>query len=187
MSAARTITTTVSALIGALSLGGAAAAQDAPPPSLDVTLKPHTTDQAVDYVDVQLQVQAPAAKPGEAFLKLPMVFASVETAHYGATEIKVTDQAGPVALIQKDDPVDPSNFMYFRRWEVSRPTVGDVTISYRAPARAYRPKLGSGPPFDLRPEAGGLNGAGVSFLALPDKSTPYSINLKWELAAMPAA
>ncbi len=186
MSAARTVTTAVSAMIGALSLGSAAAAQDAAPPSLDVTLKPHTTDQAVDYIDVQLKVQAPAANPGEAFLKLPMVFASVETARYGANDIKVTDQAGPVALVQKDDPVDPSNFMYFRRWEVSRPTVGDVTISYRAPARAYRPKLGSGPPFDLRPEAGGLNGAGVSFLALPDKSTPYSIHLKWDLAAMPS-
>ncbi len=186
MGVVRTITTTVSGAISALCIGSAAAAQGSPPPSLDVTLKPHADGQAVDYVDVRLAVQAPDAKPGEAFLRLPMVFASVETARYQATDITVIDKAGPVPLIQKDDPVDPSNFMYFRRWEVSRPTIGDVTVTYRAPARAYRPKLGSGPPFDLRPEAGGLNGAGVSFMALPDKSTPYSIHLQWDLADMPA-
>lgn len=186
MAAVRTFTTTVSGAITALCLGSTAVAQDSPLPSLDVTLKPHAAGQAVDFVDVRLAVQAPKAKPGEAFLRLPMVFASVETARYEAADITVTDQAGPVPLVQKDDPVDPSNFMYFRRWEVSRPTVGDVTVSYRAPAHAYRPKLGSGPPFDLRPEAGGLNGAGVSFMALPDTSTPYSIYLQWDLAQMPA-
>jgi len=186
MGVVRTFTTTASGAISALCIGSAAAAQGSPPPSLDVTLKPHADGQAVDYVDVRLAVQAPNAKPGEAFLRLPMVFASVETARYQAADITVVDKAGPVPLIQKDDPVDPSNFMYFRRWEVSRPTIGDVTVTYRAPARAYRPKLGSGPPFDLRPEAGGLNGAGVSFMALPDKSTPYSIHLQWDLAQMPA-
>lgn len=186
MSAVRTFTTTVSGAISALCLGNAAAAQGSPPPSLDVTLKPHADGQVIDFVDVRLAVQAPDAKPGEAFLRLPMVFASVETARYEAADITVTDRSGPVPLVQKDDPVDPSNFMYFRRWEVSRPTVGDVTVSYRAPAQAYRPKLGSGPPFDLRPEAGGLNGAGVSFMALPDTSTPYSIHLQWDLAEMPA-
>lgn len=186
MGAVRTFTTSVSGAISALCLGGAVAAQGSPPPSLGVTLKPHTDGQAVDYVDVRLAVQTPDAKPGQAFLRLPMVFASVETARYEAAAITVIDQAGPVPLVQKDDPVDPSNFMYFRRWEVSRPTVGDVTVSYRAPAKAYRPKLGSGPPFDLRPEAGGLNGAGVGFMALPDTATPYSIHLQWDLTQMPA-
>jgi predicted metalloprotease with PDZ domain len=48
------------------------------------------------------------------------------------------------------------------------------------------PVLGSGPPFDLRPEAGGLAGAGVSFLALPDSSTVYQIGVHWDLTSMPA-
>ena len=186
MGAVRTFMTTVYGAVAALCLGGMAAAQDAPLPSLNVILKPHTTGEAVDYVDVRLEVQAPEAKPGASFLRLPMVFASVDTARYAAADISVADQAGPVPLVQKDDPADPSNFLYFRRWEVARPTVGDVSVSYRAPARTYRPKLGSGPPFDLRPEAGGVNGAGVSFMALPDRSTPYRIHLQWDLTQMPA-
>mgnify|MGYP001232342753 CR=1 FL=1 len=156
------------------------------PPALDLTLRPHQTAGQVDFVDVTLTLAAPNARPGENFLRLPMVFASVETARYEAKDIQVIDAQGAVPLIQKDDPIDKANFMYFRRWQVGRPTSGDVTIRYKAPARAFRPKLGSGPPFDLRPEGGGLNGAGVTFLALPDTSKPFSLHLAWDLAAMPA-
>jgi len=38
----------------------------------------------------------------------------------------------------------------------------------------------------LLAEGGGLAGAGVSFLALPDSKTIYRIALQWDLAAMPA-
>jgi predicted metalloprotease with PDZ domain len=169
------------AAVCALATGALAQA----PPALDLTLRPHQSAGEVDFVEITLKLEAPNARPGENFLRLPMVFASVETARYEAKEIEVVDAQGEVPLIQKDDAADPANFMYFRRWQVSRPTKGDVTVRYKAPARAFRPKLGSGPPFDLRPEAGGLNGAGVSFLALPDTPKPYSLHLAWDLAAMP--
>ena len=177
--------TLLAAVAAALALATSAGAQNAPP-ALNVTLAPHQSDGAVDKVGVTLKLQAPGAQPGEPFLRLPMVFASVETQRYEAAQIEVTDAKGAVPLVQKDDPVDQANFMYFRRWQVARPTQGDVTVRYTANAAAFRPKLGSGPPFDLRPEAGGLNGAGVTFLALPDNSRPYSLSLDWDLAAMPA-
>lgn len=177
---------TIAAVLASFALATGAEAQGGPPPALDVTLAPHRTDGEVDYMDVTLKVQAPDAKPGQPFLRLPMVFASVESVRYEAQEIEVKDTAGALPLVQKDDPVDAANFMYFRRWQVSRPTSGDVTIRYRAPAKVFRPKLGSGPPFDLRAEAGGLNGAGVSFMALPDSAQPYRIHLQWDLTGMPA-
>lgn len=179
------LTKLLAATTAALALAGAAHAQGAPP-SLDLTLRPQVSAGAVDAVDIVLKLQSPNVKVGESFLRLPMVFASVETARYEAADIQVTDAKGPVALVQQDDPVDPSNFMYFRRWQTARATEGDVTVRYKAPARAFRPKLGSGPPFDLRPEAGGVNGAGVTFLALPDNQKPYSLHLAWDLAGLPS-
>lgn len=173
------------AVLALFAVATSAQAQGGPPPALDVTLAPHRTEGVVDHVDVTLRLQAPDARPETPFLRLPMVFASVESARHEAHEIEVKDAAGPLPLVQKDDPVDAANFLYFRRWQVSRPTTGDVTIRYRAPVKVFRPKLGSGPPFDLRAEAGGLNGAGVSFLALPDNSRPYRIHLRWDLADMP--
>lgn len=178
---------TAAALAAVLALSATAAqAQGGPPPALDVVLKPHRTAGQVDFVEVTLKVQAPDAKVNAPLLRLPMIFASVETARYQAAEITVTDAKGAVPLVQKDDPADPGNFLYFRRWLAGRDTQGDLTVRYKAPARVFRPALGSGPPFDLRPEAGGLNGAGVSFLAAPDTRIPYRIHLQWDLADMPA-
>lgn len=153
-------------------------------PRLDVVLTPHVAAGEVDYVDVQVTVEAPAVRAGGALLRLPMVFAGVESARYRAEDLQVSDGQGPLALSQRDDPVDRSNFLYFRRWAAARATVGDLTVRYRAPARVFTPLLGSGPPFDLRPEAGGIAGSGVSFLALPDRATPYRIRLRWVLSGM---
>ena len=179
------LTTLLAATAASFALATGADAQGAPP-ALDVTLAPHVSAGEVDNVLVTLKLQAPNAKPGESFLRLPMVFASVKTQAYEAADIQVTDAKGAVPLVQKDDPTDEANFLYFRRWQVGRPTEGDVTIRYKADAEVFRPKLGSGPPFDLRPEAGGLNAAGVTFLAVPDNSRPYSLHLAWDLSGMPA-
>ncbi|KQW68147.1 hypothetical protein ASE17_06725 [Phenylobacterium sp. Root77] len=179
------LTPLLAATAAALALATSAVAQGAPP-TLALTLTPHQTAGAVDQVGVTLNLQAPNAKPGEPFLRLPMVFASVKTQQYEAAQIEVVDAKGAVPLVQKDDAADTANFIYFRRWQVARPTEGDVIVRYKAAASTFRPKLGSGPPFDLRPEAGGLNGAGVTFLALPDNSRPYSLSLGWDLSAMPA-
>ena len=160
------------------------AANDAPP-ELQVVLKPHRAGGEVDYVDVRLVLEAPDARPDKPLLRVPMVFASIESVRYEADDIRVSDANGPVPLVQKDDPADAAGFLYFRRWTPARATAGDVTVEYRAPTRVFRPKLGSGPPFDLRAEAGGLNGAGVSFLVLPDRPGPWSIHLRWDLSDMP--
>ena len=155
-------------------------------PRLDVVLAPHKNGDAVDYVDVTLSVEAPDASASEPLLRLPMVFAGVDSAQYESADIQVEDAMGSVALAQMDDPVDPSNFVYWRHWYPARATRGDLTVKYRAPTHTFVPVLGSGPPFDLRAEAGGIAGAGVSFLALPDNSTVYQIGLHWDFAGMPA-
>jgi hypothetical protein len=164
---------------------GGPAPQASGQPRLQVTLAPHRDGDAVDYVDVSLTVEAPNVFANQALLRLPMVFAGVESARYESADLSVEDDMGMLPLSQVDEPVDPTNFVYYRRWQPQRATVGDLSVRYRAPTRAFVPVLGSGPPFDLRPEAGGLAGAGVSFLALPDTGVVYSIGVHWDLTGMP--
>ncbi len=154
--------------------------------SLQVVLAPHLSDDAVDYVDVSVTIEAPNLGASAPLLHLPMVFAGVESARYQSADIQVEDAMGMVSLTQVDDPADPTNFRYDRHWLAGRATMGDVSVRYRAPTRAFIPVLGSGPPFDLRTEGGGIAGAGVSFLALPEGATIYRITLHWDFAAMPA-
>ena len=101
--------TLLAAAAAALALASSAGAQTAPP-ALNLSLAPHQTSGAVDKVGVTLKLQAPNAKPGQAFLRLPMVFASVETQRYEAAQIEVTDAKGAVPLASVDDPAAPGGF-----------------------------------------------------------------------------
>ena len=172
------------ALFTCAALSAPLAAQAAEPPELDLKLKPVTAEGQVDHVDIRLRLQAPAVAEGGTLVRMPLIVASIPTARYDGDAIQAHDDAGPLVLTQKDEPPTPSGT--YRSWIASRATRGDVEITYQAKPRAVGPATRPGPLFDLRAEAGGLNGAGLTFLALPETQTTYRIHLDWDLSAMPA-
>lgn len=153
-------------------------------PLLDVTLKPGAADGQghVAYVDVITKVPAADAPAGAPLLALPVVVANVEGVAKTLTRLEVLDAGGPVPLTVQDQgagsPVE------VRQWIPSRAVVGDLTVSYRAPTDNSPPIRGSGPPFGLRTEGGGLSGAGSIFLMQPVTAKPYRLAVRWDLAAM---
>ena len=140
--------------------------------------------RAVDYVDVTMVIEHPNVAAGSTLLRMPLVVASIPTARYDGDAIQAQDSSGALPLTQKDAP--PTSFLSNRDWIPSRATTGDVTLRYRAPPRVITAATRTGPLFDLREEAGGLHGAGWTFLAVPINSEPYRIQLHWDLADMPA-
>jgi hypothetical protein len=152
--------------------------------SLSLVLKPHSSNGAVDYVDVTMVIEHPNVAAGSTLLRMPLVVASIPTARYDGDAIQARDSSGALSLTQKDAP--PTSFLSNRDWIPSRATTGDVTLRYRAPPRIITAATRTGPLFDLREEAGGLHGAGWTFLAVPINSEPYRIQLHWDLADMPA-
>jgi M61 glycyl aminopeptidase len=162
--------------------GAGGAAQTTP--SLSVVLRPHSNSGKVDYVDVTMVIEHPGVAAGSTLLRMPLVVASIPTARYDGDAIQATDDSGALPLTQKDAP--PTSFLSNRDWIASRATAGDVTLHYRAPPRVITAATRTGPLFDLREEAGGVHGAGWTFLAVPISSEPYRINLHWDMADMPA-
>jgi predicted metalloprotease with PDZ domain len=160
----------------------AAAAQALP--NLNLTLKPHVSGKLVDYVDITLAVQRPETKAGAPLLHMALEVASIPTVRYDGDAVSATDAEGMLALTQKDGERGP--FGIGRDWLAARDTAGDVTYRYRAVPRTVSSATRAGPLFDLRAEAGGLNGAGLAFLALPPEATKYHISLHWDLSGMPA-
>src|SRR5215472_4354574 len=156
----------------------------ADPPALDLVLKPHQADGKVDYVDVRMVIGHPDVAAGATLVHMPLVVASIPTQRYDGDAIHAKDAAGDLALTSKDEP--PTPFLSYRDWQVARATSGDVTLSYRAIPRAVNAQTRNGPLFDLREEAGGLDGAGFTFIAPPVASTPYAIHVHWDLSDMPA-
>lgn len=162
----------------------AAAASPSPPPALSLTLTPHSNGIAVEYVDVNLVIEKPQVTGGETLLRMPLQIVSIPTARYDGDAIKARDGSGDLPLTLQDEPPTPTGV--FRRWLTSRATVGDVAVTYRSQPRAVSASTRPGPLFDLRSEGGGLNGAGITFLALPNTEHPYNVHLKWDLSSMPS-
>jgi hypothetical protein len=136
------------------------------------------------WIDVRMTFAADGIEAGAAFLRTPVKFAGVDAVAYSDDEVEVTDARGAVPIEQVLDDPDAGGFLYWRRWTAGRSIDGEVTLSYRAPLTVMTPKLGAGPPFDLRPQGGGLSGSLNTFLVMPDTDRPFMIDIRWELDAL---
>lgn len=166
------------ALFAALLLSAPAAAQPAP---LDIVLTPRP---AQDRLGVVMTLAKPDLKAGEGVVRLPLILVGIPSARYDGDALTARDDAGPLPLTQSEEPPTPQGV--YRRWSASRPSQGDVVVSYAAPPRVVTAATNNGPLFDLRTEAGGFVGAGVGFLATPVKPGPWQVRLRWDLSASPA-
>ncbi|HET6564418.1 MAG TPA: hypothetical protein VFG52_03300 [Xanthomonadales bacterium] len=161
-------------------------AQDAEAPALPeltITLAPGGLNEAGDpaWIDLKTRVSGMDFAAGEPFMRIPAQFAGVPGVAYGVDDLQIVDDQGAVAISTTVDDPDEGGFIYFRRFTTQRATEGTVTVSYRAPIRLQVPKLGAGPPFDLRSQGGGFSGAGNTFILMPDTSQPFMIGIDWKL------
>ncbi|MGB8602222.1 MAG: hypothetical protein WCD42_08510 [Rhizomicrobium sp.] len=154
-------------------------------PFLHLNLKPHSSNGAVDYIDVTLCIEHPDLKAEDIALAMALEVASVPAMHYDGDALTASDSKGTLPLTYKDSAFAPS--VTGRRWYTARGSVGDVTYHYRALPRAISAATHPAPLFDLHAEGAGLNGAGLTFLALPQTDISYHISLHWDLSAMPKA
>ncbi len=174
--------------IATLLAGVPALAQESPPPLpvLEITLAPGgiKADGDPAWIDVSTRITGMTWKADEPFLRIPVKFAGVPAVAYRIADLDVRDDSGAISLRESMDDPDAGGFLYFRRWSTGRDVNADVTLNYRAPIELMIPKLGSGPPFDLRAAGGGFSGAGNTFLVLPDTERPFRIDIHWRLDAL---
>lgn len=175
------------ALVTALPLLGtdAAAAATTPSRSMTVTLKPNALDEASGrgFLDIRIVVPMIRTTAGAPLLTLPILLSNVDTIANTMQEFRVTDATGTVPLITKDDAIGSSSW---RHWIAKRTVQGDVTVTYRAPIDNRPPVRGSGPPYGLRIENGGISGVGNTFIVLPETDRTFPIDLRWDLSQLAA-
>lgn len=164
-----------------LTASGAALAD----PTLSVLLKPSRMDEAkgLGSVAVELRFSELPAKAGAPLLTLPIVIANTATVAETLTDLRATDADDEVPLIVRDDPA--KGLVWSRHWLAGRATRGAVVVRYLAPVDNTPPTRGSGPPYALRTEGGGVSGVGNTFILLPEDRTARKISLRWDLAALP--
>lgn len=97
-------------------------------PDMTVTLMPGGLTDAA-YVDVTVEIDGQDFAAGEPFLTSPAIFAGVLGAPYGEGDVapvEASDANGPIPLSRDDNPADPNNFIYFRRWLADRAGSADA-------------------------------------------------------------
>jgi M61 glycyl aminopeptidase len=100
------------------------------------------------------------------------------------TNLKVSDSSGDIALRAEDDPESADGDAYFRHWRAARAVTFPVSIRYLA---LVQPAVGAGgPPYGMKATGGGVAGAGLGFLALPEKVETTESKLHWDLSELPA-
>lgn len=178
--------TRLGGLAAALLLGAPATAAPADPASsLAVLLRPSRMDEAkgTGSVAVELRFSDLPAAAGKPLLSLPLVIANTATVADTLTGLQATDADGEIPLTIQDDPA--KGLVWSRHWLAGRAVRGPVVVRYLAPVDNTPPKRGSGPPYALRTEGGGVSGVGNTFILLPDESAARKITLRWDLGALP--
>jgi hypothetical protein len=124
------------------------------------------------------------AEDAETFsLTAPVVFAGAYGIADRVKELTVSDRHGRVALDHQDDPEAPGGFPYFRHWRAQREVSFPVRVTWRTEIEV--PTDRRGPPFNIRPTEGGVSGAGVGFLVLPEKVNASLSRVRWNLDEFP--
>jgi len=156
-------------------------AAPAEPPSFEAVLKPQLGDDgqvtaiAVDSI-IHGGLQADAERLS---LTAPVVYAGAWGIADRVRGLLVSDQSGPVPLAAEDDPANPAGFPWFRHWRAQREVAFPVRLAYRT--EVEQPTDRRGPPFNIRPSAGGVSGAGAGFLVIPENSDSSLSKVSWDL------
>lgn len=124
-------------------------------------------DYAIDGVE---------AAAGDVLLAMPSRITSVET--MAPRGLAVADDAGgvPVAMREIDGDADSDH----RQWLAERAVTGTLRVTYTIPVRPVDENTRSAPLYDLRAEGDGLNGTGMTFLALPSFDGTVDLTVQWD-------
>jgi predicted metalloprotease with PDZ domain len=152
-------------------------------PQLTVVLIPRLRDGKIATIDGTMTLSGLRLAAGQELVQMGLLVASIPTVRYDGDALTARDTQGILPLTIEDGK--PGPFGASRHWRVARATQGPIVLSFTAVPRKVDANTRPGPLFDLRAEAGGVNGAGLSFLPLPQEGN-FAIRLHWDLRELPS-
>jgi predicted metalloprotease with PDZ domain len=148
---------------------------------MNLTLTPSgfgRPDIAAFRVEYAIEVDVVA---GGLLLAMPSRITSVET--MAPRDVVAEDAAGPVPLVMQEIAGDAD--ADHRQWLTERAVTGTLRVRYTIPVRPVDENTRSAPLYDLRAEGAGLNGTGMTFLALPSFEGAVDLTIQWDLSDAP--
>ncbi len=155
------------------------------PARFEAVLQPQVNEQSeVTAIAVDSIIYGSLVEDAERLkLTAPIVYAGAFGIAERMQQISVTDQQGAVQLEVTDDPEAPGGFPYFRHWTAQRAVSFPVRVSYQTAVEP--PTDRRGPPFNIKASNGGVSGAGVGFLLIPENVDSDFSRVRWDLREFP--
>lgn len=144
-----------------------------------IVLKPHWGSGSVMSMDVSYVFDCLPRQEDEEICRLQLETVTIPGCD--PEDFRVRDDLGEVEVETKT--TNPYPYI-LKHWKAGRSLEGTVCVDYRVRPRQLKPQDQCGPYFDFRAEEGGVNGAGLSFLADFDEYQG-KISLHWDLEDMP--
>ena len=151
------------------------------PPTLDLLLRPiRGSSPEVTAVEVRAELSGVSApQEGPFSLRAPITYAGIDGIADTIENVALRDGEGVVQLVTSDDEPVAGGYPYYRHWRAERPLTFPAALTYRV--RMHPPGGRRGPPWMLRPSAGGVSAAGSGFLVLPEDTGPFVSRVRWDL------
>jgi hypothetical protein len=140
-------------------------------------------DGSVTAIHIEQTVDGLASTDGKPF-SLRAAIADAGTANIAdrISNVRVSDSAGAVPItIENDAPVSGGE-RYFRHWRSGRQVSFPVSIEYDAAVQPIHDH--GGPPYGLKATGGGVSGAGLGFLLLPENGGTTGSKIHWDLSGL---
>jgi predicted metalloprotease with PDZ domain len=161
-----------------------AAAAPGEPPLMTVVIKPGPMSEAAGKGDVDIAMTIPAvnAPAGATLLSMGLYTPGLARPHT-MSGLTVTDDAGPVPMIEGKGQAEGEARDGPHQWSPSRPVKGQMTVRYRVVAENI-PALVGGPPTSMRIDGDGVSGVGDTFFMRARIEGPRRVAIKWDLSGM---
>lgn len=145
--------------------------------------QPEPSRGSVAYMDIRVEIEQPESERAadEILAEMTETIVGVPCCRIEGMTVKVP---GREKLSFYTARQEASPHIHTLRFLAEEGVGGIYEYSYRVYPRQVGPEGHSAPLFDLRQEPGGVNGAGVAFLALPPFSQAQ-VQLHWDMTAMP--
>lgn len=149
-------------------------------PSIHLIVRPEGRGDQVASLKIHYELKGSDFSCGDLLARINQETVTIPFCDFIGLE--AWDEAGAVPLRTEEEILYPTRFT---KWLVGRKTRGVVHLGYQVTPRVVPENYRSSPYFDFRNEAGGANGAGLTFLAEIGYEGICRIQFDWDLSAMP--
>lgn len=147
--------------------------------AMDIRLHPVAHGEAGPLVRLDVEVTISDPAQSGPFARMAVTANTVPTSAKDMQDLSFSDADGHLPVIAIGERENDANNA--RTWQASRPVRGAVTARYSLAVDPDQPFI-SAPQYELRARDGGLSGAGLAFLILPNDEKARFVTLRWDLA-----